>query len=169
MTISPASQLVVTIGSSHGDDRAAWEVGELMKSRSADVNIFRTAAPVDMIDRLDGITQLHIIDACVGDGPVGTLLRCEWRPSVDGPPDFFESLRASGTHDFGVPAVLELADRLGKMPEQCVVWGIVGRDFGPLDPLSGPVRSRLADIAGTIEKELIRARTQSRAGAAQSG
>lgn len=160
------TRLFVGIGSSLGDDQAAWAiVDRLLKqtASSGDTLVRRASVPLDLIDWLDGIDCLHVCDACQGDAPPGTLHR--WDYSAAPPafsdrqrerpgPQYFVSLRSTGSHDFGPIAVLELADRLGLLPSHVVVWGIEGRRFEIGQTLSPELISRLPDVEGAIIRAL---------------
>ncbi|MFY9253110.1 MAG: hypothetical protein WAO83_06630 [Fuerstiella sp.] len=81
MNSTASKTLLVAIGSPHGDDRVAWDVADLLASRlPGTVSTKKASVPVNMIDWIDGVKQLHIIDACDGGGQSGSLLRCEWQP-----------------------------------------------------------------------------------------
>ncbi len=166
MTGFTSKILLVAIGSSHGDDKAAWEVAELLATRLTVKSVIKKASvPINLIDWLEDIHELHIVDACNGGGRPGELLRFEW--GIDHPK--FPALWKSGTHDFDVLSVLELARTLKRLPERVIIWGIVGTKFEPSGDLSSEIQSRLAAIANTIGKEVADAREVSGAVAADAG
>lgn len=77
-------KLLVAIGSAHGDDRAAWDIADLLTSQSiADFQTRKASIPINMIDWLEGVNELHVVDACEGDGNLGQLLRFELPPNSD--------------------------------------------------------------------------------------
>ncbi len=55
-----------------------------------------------------------ICDGCQGASPVGTLRLLAW------PEGQIALERFSGSHDVGLPAVLDILDRLGRLPAH--VW-----------------------------------------------
>jgi hypothetical protein len=66
----------------------------------------------------------------------------------------FASLRSTGSHDFGLIAVLELADRLGRLPSQVVVWCIEGRRFEIGQSLSPELFRVLPEVKGAVAHPL---------------
>jgi Ni,Fe-hydrogenase maturation factor len=83
------------------------------------------ASPAELLDRLDPaecpdrFTDLIVIDACVGPGKVGEVLRWDW-PDRD-----WETQRTSGTHDLSLALALELADQLGRLPHRLTILGVL--------------------------------------------
>jgi hydrogenase maturation protease len=129
---------LVGVGSPHGDDHAGWwvaqrlaevgprefwpgEIGPRDVGRRA-VSIVSVASPVDLLEYLEGVEQLHVCDAFVGDGPPGKLHRWHW------PEPVIQQQRFIGSHDISLAATLTLAQNLGRLPDEVVVWGI---DVGP--------------------------------------
>jgi len=160
------TRLFVGIGSPHGDDQAGWTIAEgLLQDvgSSNDIVVRRASVPIDLIDWLDGIDCLHVCDACQGHAPPGTLHRWEYNavtPAVSdrqreplGRPSF-ASLRSTGSHDFGLITVLELAHRLGRLPSQVVVWCIEGRHFEIGQTLSPEIVRILPEVKGVVAHAL---------------
>src|SRR5690242_14779067 len=112
-----ATTLFVGFGSSHGDDRVGWMVADALAPRFPPRAIVRhAAAPIDLLDWLDGVERLALCDACRGIGPVGTWRR--W-PS---PLEELPAARVRHSHDVGLAATLELAQRLGQLPRDIRLW-----------------------------------------------
>jgi hydrogenase maturation protease len=163
------TRLFVGIGSPHGDDQAGWTIAEgLLQDvdSSGDIIVRRASVPLDLIDWLDGIDCLHVCDACQGDAPPGTLHRWEYKAATPAASDrqreprgreCFASLRSTGSHDFGLIAVLELADRLGRLPSQVVVWCIEGRRFEIGQTLSPEIVRILPEVKGVVAHALSQA------------
>jgi hydrogenase maturation protease len=112
--------LLVGIGSPHGDDQLGWLVVDRVAAcvKHDHLEIRRAASPTDLLDWLQDVERLVICDACRGLGRVGEVRRWNW------PTSELPALAWSGTHDLSLPAVLMLAQRLGRLPEQVVVWAI---------------------------------------------
>jgi hydrogenase maturation protease len=133
-----ASTLFVGFGSSHGDDRVGWMVADALAPRLSPRAIVRhAAAPIDLLDWLDGIDRLALCDACRGIGPVGTWRR--WAAPLKQIP----AMMARHSHDLGVVAALELAARLGQLPRDIWLWGV---EVGPTEP----VQSASAEVAAAV-------------------
>jgi len=160
------SRLFVGIGSPQGDDQVGWMIAEgLLQDVDSSENIVvrRASVPLDLMDWLDGIDCLHVCDACQGASPPGTLRRWDYTATTPAPGDrqreprsrpAFASLRSTGSHDFGLIAVLDLADRLGRLPSQVVVWCIEGRHFEIGQTLSPEIVRILPEVKGVVAHAL---------------
>lgn len=180
------SVLVAGLGSSHGDDRAGWFVAEqvlkkmsgtLEAAESEDesrrtensshffpqVVVRRAMIPLDVLDWLDGISILHVCDACEATQHHRKLHRFTWdaRQLVDpdnlgesGVRSALNSLRGQGSHDFGLPDVLRLAAKTGVLPKQVIIWAIEGNCFRPEDVMSDETRKTALQAVNEITAEL---------------
>lgn len=160
--------LFVGVGSPHGDDRAGWLVADALAADAPPgVSIRKASVPMNLLDWLDGIAFLAVCDACRGGGPAGMVQRFDWTGSAEprNTPVIpaLARLRTSGSHAFGLSTVLELAQRLGRLPRRVVVWGIEGQTFEPGDDLSPQVQCGVPAMATAIRGELSQA-TAARAG-----
>ena len=122
-TAQPALRdLLVGIGSPHGDDAMGWIVADAASRRCpANIDVRTAAVPLDLLDWLDGVDALHVVDACLGDGSRGDLTRWAWSELADCNSD---ETPFQGTHGFDLVSVLRLAEKLGRLPSEVVVWGI---------------------------------------------
>jgi hydrogenase maturation protease len=129
------STCIVGLGSPNGDDQFGWLVverlaAEISQCRLSDVITHRAAAPVQVLDWLDGIDRLLLIDACRGQNALGSLIRLEW------PAQEIEQISGSGTHDYTIWQTLNLASRLDTLPRHCHLWCAAEQQCEPLQPLS---------------------------------
>lgn len=149
-----AAVLIAGIGSAQGDDQLGWMAAEHLSqqlAKSPSVVARRAMIPLDVLDWLDGVRQLHLCDACPCSSErilPGTVARIPWMQdgskilteAPDGSPDpgrlVLSALRGSGTHDFGIGQMLQLAEAVGILPPDVTVWAIAGTDFQPGDPVS---------------------------------
>ena len=151
-----ARTLLVGIGSPHGDDRAGWLVAEALAECSARMHAAHAAAfqvckastPLDLFDWLDDMRRLIVCDAACGAGAPGTLHRWHW------PDERIGQVRPAGSHDFGLAAALELADRLGRLPAEVVVWGIERGPALPGDRISPAVEKALPELIERVQAEI---------------
>lgn len=155
--------LVVGIGSPHGDDRAGWETVRSLAQLLGETTerMIRTAAsPADLLDWLVGVRQLHVCDACRTRSPMGTVHRWIWAAETG----VRESIGQchSSSHQIGVAAALELAETLGILPPEVIVWGIEGQEFGAERPVAREVLAAAQSAAARIARELNDARTIAR-------
>lgn len=177
-TSAPAATLLcVGLGSPHGDDQFGWCVADALEAHVGDipgVRIRKAASPIDLLDWLDGVAELCVCDAVenCGSSAAGTRFeaRCNGRQRQGILPEL-RRMRAASSHQIGLPAVLDLADRLERMPRRLVVIGVVGREFRPGSALSAEVLAAVPEIARSVGQEWKERNARAVAGAvaAQSG
>ena len=149
-----ARMLLAGVGSPHGDDQAGWQLVELLQQRQVpQLELVRLAKPIDLLDHLGtsagvAMAELLICDTCRGAGPAGSCHRWTW-PDADMP-----RMRWSGSHDFPLPAVLALADRLGRLPAHVTVRAIEGHNLDAGAPMSTEVQQAIQAWAASLAAEL---------------
>lgn len=158
------SILVCGIGSPWGDDQLGWLTAQqIQAAQCSGLRVQLCIKPVDILDHLNDIAELHLIDACrVLHDSLGVFHRLCW------PSDILLAYDWSTTHDFNLLAALELAQALNKLPKSVVVWAIEagGREAtedGVEDPVKQPaarsIRESVAkSVAAAILDELVRSR-----------
>ena len=148
--MSFARTLVVGIGSPHGDDQAGWRVVDRLAADLDDESIAvrRATSPVHLLDWLEHIDRLILCDACRGLGQVGELRRWEW------PNSELAEGAWSGTHDLSLTAALQLAERLGRLPQDVVIWSVEAASGDPLSGLSPPVTTVLPQLVSHLANEI---------------
>ena len=148
--------LIVGIGSPHGDDQIGWRVADAMRSvESPAVEVREASTPSQLLDWLDGVDRLIVCDACqarrrapVDPASEGAGIH-RWRwPTLQ-----VSMLRSADSHSFGLPQVLQLAERLGRLPQEVIVFGIEGRQFDAFASLSPDVELLVGQIAAQITDE----------------
>ena len=146
--------LVVGLGSSHGDDGLGWRVAEQLAAHCRDpgVTIRRALSPADILDWLDEAERLIVCDACQDLGAPGRVHHWLW------PDDGLAEVRFGGSHDLGLWAALELAERLGLLPAEVSIWCAEGIAFGPGQPMSPPVQAAAAELVELLQMEWMRAK-----------
>lgn len=147
--MSTARTLIVGIGSPHGDDQAGWLVAERIAAAGGHdrVTVRQTGSPAELLNWLEGIEKLVICDACRGLGRVGELRRWTW------PAHELAEATWSGTHDMSLPAVLQLAERLGCLPRHVCIWSVEGIAENPLATMSPEVAAALPRMAEEVARE----------------
>lgn len=146
-----SATLIVGIGSAHGDDRVGWLVAEQLRE-FADRNQFElriAKSPADLLDWLEGNQRLVICDACHGQGEIGELSRWLW-PAPD-----ISEITMSGTHNLSLPTVLTLAEKLGRLPNEVVIWAIEGATRQSTAAMSPAVMEAVPTLAGRITNDLV--------------
>jgi hydrogenase maturation protease len=143
--------LVIGLGSHHGDDRFGWRVAELLAARGdARYEIRLALTPAELPDHLaeGGYDQLLVCDACRGAGPPGSIHRWRW------PDNALALVDCRGTHDLSLAEALSLAERLGRLPQDVVIWAAEAATLRPTAPLSATVADTAEDAASQIHHEL---------------
>lgn len=105
-------------------------------------------SPIDLLAWADGIQQLFICDACRGLGQAGDVRRWNW------PAPELSEIELSGTHDLSLPAVLTLAERLGRLPERVSIWAIEGANSQTGQPVTGRAMEAVSVVVNQIACEL---------------
>lgn len=124
-------KLIYGIGSPHGDDQIGWRVIERICSRLPEGWQAKSGnVPMDLLNHLEDISELHIVDACEGEEELGTTHRIAW------PAQQLQTKSVSTSHDFSLRMTLDLADSLGILPKNVTIWGIVGKTFEPNDSVN---------------------------------
>jgi hydrogenase maturation protease len=150
--------LFAGIGSPHGDDRIGWLVADALQNRMpSGLEIRQASTPSHLLDWLAGINRLVICDACIARinadrDESARLHRWEW------PVAEVTMLRSAGSHAFGLPQVLQLAERLGTLPRQVIVFGIEGSSFDAFAELSPALHEEFDAVVDCIADELEAAR-----------
>jgi len=156
--MSTVRTLIVGLGSPHGDDQAGWLVADQLVAHQhaahqhaavldpGDVAVRKAATPVDLIGWLDGIDHLLVCDACRGLGRVGAVRSWTW------PASELEGANWSGTHDFALPAALQLAQRIGQLPPRVEIWSVEGAHGDALAMMSPEVLSALPELIDGMVK-----------------
>lgn len=148
--------LIVGIGSDFGDDQLGNIIAKRLASRLTDCKVLWLRSPMDVGDHLFDIERLHLIDACHGAGPPGTVVRYNWpSPGIIG-------VRFSGSHDLDLVTALQITERIQGLPPFVTLWCIeasaesayVSRALSK--PLSLPVDSATEKLIESIVAEVNR-------------
>lgn len=118
---------IMGIGSPFGDDQVGWRVAELLQKAPPLKNYLNQFLDIQISDRpglgltmmMDGIKTLYLVDALKGsDNQIEQIYRIDNKNLMAKKEIFFS------THGFGVVAALELAQVLGKLPVETIIYGI---------------------------------------------
>jgi hydrogenase maturation protease len=153
--------LLVGIGSPHGDDQIGWLVADCVSDTlraEVEIEVKKASSPSDLLDWLENVARLYVCDACqTPDSAIRStesslidsgLYRWQWPAPLETP------LRSSGSHTFGLPQVLQLAQRLRILPENVVVYGIAGARFNAFTDVSRELSACFRDFAAIISRDL---------------
>jgi hydrogenase maturation protease len=139
---------VLGVGSPHGDDAAGWRVVEMLRRRPGLSAQLVAVEPPRLLDHLSGCRRLILVDACRGNQPPGTVIRLSW-PDV--------RLRSQGrrsSHGLTVGDTLALAETLGWLPPQVIVWSVEVSRCEPGEDLTPEVRRALPELERHVLQEL---------------
>jgi hydrogenase maturation protease len=143
------SILVIGVGSAHGDDQLGWLVAkDLIRRSPMGYQVRIASTPLELLDWLDECRVLHLVDACEGAGSPGTIYRWDW------PCPEIHAGRWSGTHDFNLCGALALAEQLGQLPPQVVIWGIERGNNEVTDLLPESASNWIESAADQIQGEI---------------
>lgn len=145
-----SATFIAGIGSPHGDDRIGWLVAEQLRDFAISHRfcLQLVKSPVDLLDWLEGIDRLVICDACRGLGAVGEIGRWKW-PAPD-----ISQVATSGTHNFALPMVLGMAEKLGRLPNDVVIWTIEGAVSQSNTAVSAEVEDAIPRLVNRIANDL---------------
>jgi hydrogenase maturation protease len=143
-----SGDLIVGVGSPHGDDAVGWLAVERLAGKVApSVRLVALRQPVELADHLEGCRRLWIVDGCRGSQP-GTVHRLIW------PDARIELATGYSSHGFGVAAALELTAALGRLPQQVVIFAIEAED-GRLREAGAGVSAEAESALAELEQRLI--------------
>ena len=147
-----AKILVVGIGSPHGDDTAAWNlVDQLRTDLETHAHLRKASSPHDLLDWLADTTRLHVVDACQSDtavccydlsdgmGGANRSVPVRMHRSQNDASTCTGTVpktRSLCTHQFDLVQTLELADALGQLPDTVLLSTLASEDFAPGSDLS---------------------------------
>lgn len=144
--------MVIGIGNPlRGDDAIGAEAAALLRARPDEVVevVTHDGEPSGLMDLWEGRGLVIVIDAVASGNPPGTVLRMD-AGVRELPADYF----AASTHLMGLPAAVELARSLGRLPEDLIVFGIEATAFEPGAGLSDAARKGIDEVVRRIEDEL---------------
>ncbi|MDB5390398.1 MAG: hydrogenase maturation protease [Planctomycetaceae bacterium] len=145
----PVTKCVIGVGSPHGDDQAGWLIADALKRRNDHkFAVHSVGSPMEILDHLEGVNWLGICDACLGLDPDVGWQCWNW------PDERMIKPRFAGSHDIGLPAVLELAARLGRLPETVMIWGVAIEKCRPGDAVSDRLMTLVPEIVDVIAQSL---------------
>ncbi len=143
--MSPVDR-ILGIGSPHGDDQVGWRCIELLQQRHPTLGAeTRAIAEVtEILNYVDGCQRMAIVDASRSGAPAGTIAQYTW------PDSRIAGQHRHSTHGIGVADTLRLAEQLGRLPAQVVLFGVEIADCRPGADISSGVATGLAALVEKI-------------------
>ena len=106
-----------------------------------------------LIDAWQGYQRVLLVDAICSAAAVGSVQRFD-ALQVELPKGLFHY----SSHLFGVAEAVELARSLGRLPDELILYGIEGVEFGYGEDLSPEVAAAVGGVASRIQVELTHSR-----------
>jgi hydrogenase maturation protease len=140
-----SSTVVAGVGSPFGDDQAGWRLIEMLERRAnVPARLIRIDEATKLLDTLDSCHKLIIVDACRGVGTLGAITRLKW------PDPRIIKRHGHSTHGVGVSDALRLAEQLGRLPSEVVIYGIEVGDCEPGREICQEVLQAVAQVEPLI-------------------
>jgi len=138
--------LIVGLGSAHGDDQLGWRVAErlALELAASEIDVRIARSPGELLDWLDGVERLIVCDACENQGSPGTVHCWHW-PATE-----LRLARASGSHDLGLASALALADELGILPGDVKLVAVEGKQHLPSAEMTPEVAAAVERVVELI-------------------
>lgn len=147
--------VVIGIGNpGRGDDAAGREVARRLRGRlPAHVELAELdGEATSLLGLLDGADSAVLIDACVSNGPPGTVR--VYDVSANPLPQVGFNL---STHGQGLAEAIELARALGQLPSSCIVYAIEAASVGQEQKLSSAVAAAVDRVGERVCAEMVKA------------
>lgn len=142
--------LVVGVGSDFGDDCVGLYVVDRLASRlPSGCELLKVRTPVDLLDQLEDVAELHVVDGCRGSGAPGTTIREDMR-SIR-----LSDVSFSGTHDLDVVSALRLAETLDQLPARTTIWGVESTSDGDPPSLRAALTAEVAVGADLLVDRIV--------------
>lgn len=140
--------LVLGVGNEYRrDDGAGLHVAaEIAGRRMGGVTVRTTTGA---LGTWDGYHRVYVVDAVSSGAEAGTIHRFDAREEPLRP----EVFRFS-SHAFGLADAVELARKMGSLPDEMVIYGIEGRDFGSGQGLTTEVAQAAEETVEIILQEI---------------
>ncbi len=148
--------LIIGVGSPQGDDRLGWLAVENLANH-ADLRALGDRLSLIALDRPGtaliahwrGAHKVIVIDAVQSEAPTGTLHRI-------GTDELAPCRTLASSHGFGLAETLRLADSLGVLPEDLVIFGVAIGDATPGEEVvSDEIMRALPELVSAVVSEVI--------------
>lgn len=102
-----------------------------------------------LMDAWAGAGRVFLVDAVSAGGRPGCVHRID-AARCRVPQDFFKY----STHAFAVAEAVEMARVLGQLPDELIIYGVEGQDFGSGEGLTPAVASAVDEVTRRIAEEV---------------
>ncbi|HLF60756.1 MAG TPA: hydrogenase maturation protease [Acidimicrobiia bacterium] len=138
-------RIVIGVGNpTRGDDAAGLEVARRVRRVEAHQE---ANGSYELMDVWEGADEVIVVDAARSGAPPGTVHRFDahHEPLPRG-------ILATSTHSVGVMETIEMARRLGRLPERIMVYGIEVSTLAPGVGLSDQVEQAVKELVMEIDR-----------------
>jgi hydrogenase maturation protease len=147
--VNDFSAWVIGLGSNHGDDQAGWKViDRLRATQTTGVHTLAAADPLAIADVPACCALLIVVDACRGAGMPGSVHRFVW------PDSRLAEAGGVSSHGLGLVAALQLAETLGRLPPQVVVFTIEAESAARGAVLHPLVEAAIPEVGALVLAEI---------------
>lgn len=147
----PSRELVIGLGSPHGDDRVGWDVIQALRDlnvQGRSIVIETVHQPWSLLDHFQKQDIAILVDGCVTGRSPGTIIELNIDALKQGNPT------QSSSHGSTVHDAIELAKTLGTCPKQVIIFGIEVAAWQPNSTLTPAVRKAIPRAAAQISSLL---------------
>lgn len=138
---------ILAVGSPAGDDRAGWHVADLLRRQG--IKSIETIQNVDdLLGHLSPDQRVILIDACCSGAAIGSTFRLQW------PDPQIADRGGVSSHGIDIPYVLKLAEALGRLPRETILYAIEIDSSEPQAAMSPAVIAAAEETAARIIEEL---------------
>lgn len=144
--------IVIGVGNPfRGDDGVGWAIIDALEGKvSKNVDLRKIRGELgDFLEYFENYPAVYLIDACVGDSPVGSWQRIDALRDPLG----LERTQTS-THGFGISQAVSMAKALNQLPSKLIIYGINGDRYNLSNELSPPVEKAIEEVIPELLKEL---------------
>ncbi len=148
-----AHTLILGVGNTlYGDDGLGVRIAESLQGQRLPEGVVVEIARLDGVDlviRMDGWERVILIDAVqMGEKPG------HWRRFKPEEVRLVEGGQGFSLHESGVASALELAQALGKLPKEVIIYGVEPEVLEVREELSPSVQSAIPDVTQHILDEI---------------
>jgi hydrogenase maturation protease len=146
--------LVVGFGSPFGDDRAGWQLAEMLQRRRLQARVIAVRDATHILASLHRCEHLIAVDACRSGARLGEITHLRW-------PDPQIAVRhCRTTHGLGLFDALTLAERLGDLPQDVEIYGIEIANWSQGHEISDEVLQSISELELRLFREIRNAADQ---------
>ena len=140
---------VIGVGSRNGDDQVGLQLVERLKGRGdLPADFIELDDPSNLLDHVDGCDRLIVIDSCVSGAAPGTVTRATW------PDNCIDRRSTQSTHGLGIPTMLGIAESLGRLPPEVIVFGIEVGQCDAVSEMSEELKSCMDELEQKLADEI---------------